>query len=132
MVWVFRPILWVNNIFMAYSVMIRIWKVKLHDNNAQMIVWKANTTVIVIPRCYTNWIGLLYNPKENRLSCFKMLNKQKSIPDQYLPSPFPVTATRSHHLLQVYATTVMYWKINQLDLTQVLCTAFIIQPISHF
>ena len=118
-------------IFSWHNVMIRIWKVKLHDNNSQIIVWKANTTVIVIARRYTNWIDLLYNPKENKLGCFKMLNKQKSIPDQYLPSPFPVIATRSHHLLNCGKSTQQQLSIEKINLTQVLCTAFIIQAISH-
>ena len=65
---------------------------------------------------------------------------QISIQDQYLPSPFPVTATRSHHpfkLQQLYTRTDTYvslfifmprtipdWnnlcseKINELNLTQ--------------
>ena len=67
-----------------------------------------------------------------------LTDKQISIPDQYLPFPFPVTATRSRHLLklqQLYTSTDIYhysflprtipdWndqsieKINGLDLTQ--------------
>ena len=64
-----------------------------------------------------NWPALQTKRKQARLIfLFKMLNKQISIPDQYLPSPFPVTATRSRHLLncsnstqeQIYITIHFY------------------------
>ena len=86
-----------------------------------------------------NWPSLQTKRKQARLIfLFKMLNKQISIPDQYLPSPFSVTATRSCYSLQLQQLytrkdiyhflflprTIPNWnnlcieKINELDLTQ--------------
>ena len=59
-----------------------------------------------------NWPSLQAKRKQARLIfLFKMLNKQISILEQYLPSLFPVSATRSHHplkLQQLYTRTDVY------------------------
>ena len=58
------------------------------------------------------WSSLQVRRKHARLIfLFKILNKLICIPNQYLPSPFPVTATRSRHLLklhQLYTRTDIY------------------------
>ena len=85
------------------------------------------------------WPSLQVRRKQGRLIFFfKILNGLICIPNQYLPSPFPVTATRSHHpikLQQLYTGTDIYhnsflprtipdWNnlhidnINELDLIQ--------------
>ena len=50
-----------------------------------------------------NWPSLLAQRKQiGWIFLVEILNKQISIPDQYLPSSIPVTATRSCHLLKLH------------------------------
>ena len=89
------------------------------------------------------WPSLQVRRKQARLIfMFKILNGLICIPNQYLPSPFPVTTTRSRNpikLQQLYTRTDIYhysflprtipdWNklridnINELDLTQFKAT----------
>ena len=58
------------------------------------------------------WPSLQARRKQARLTfLFKTLNNLVYIPNQYLPSLFPVAATRSHHplkLQQLYTRTDIY------------------------